>query len=132
MMVACMERCAASGEDARRSATAEMIAAGDEALKDIGELQPGMSVMLTDDCMDHDSDALNGCLQPGQVGTLLANDGSSKPYQVESENQKWYYKAGALKEVRQETNDLSRANSRAEMNKIVREASNLSITQTIG
>jgi hypothetical protein len=46
---------------------------------------------------EHYSDASEGPLQPGVVGTLVEEDGSGKPYLVEAPNgKKWWYEKGAL------------------------------------
>ena len=46
---------------------------------------------------EHYSDASEGPLQPGVVGTLVEEDGSGKPYRVEAPNGKeWWYEKGAL------------------------------------
>ncbi len=46
---------------------------------------------------EHYSDASEGPLQPGVVGTLVEEDGSGKPYRVEAPNgKKWWYEKGAL------------------------------------
>jgi len=43
------------------------------------------------------SDAKDGPLQPGDVGTVVEDDCSSKPYQVKADNGKtWWYRADAL------------------------------------
>ena len=55
-----------------------------------------MQVTLSDDFAQHD-DAAEGPLKPGEFGTLLENDKSSKPYHVQSASGKsWWYKKQAI------------------------------------
>jgi hypothetical protein len=43
------------------------------------------------------SDAKDGPLKPGEVGTVRTDDGSSKPFHVEAaDGRKWWYDVGAL------------------------------------
>lgn len=43
------------------------------------------------------SDAAGGPLQPGDVGTVVQDDGSSKPYRVKTEDGRaWWYTPPAL------------------------------------
>jgi ankyrin repeat protein len=53
-------------------------------------------VQLTKDYKDH-GDASGGPLKPGEVGVVIENDGSSKPFHVMAANgKKWWYKAAAI------------------------------------
>ena len=43
------------------------------------------------------SDAKDGPLKQGDIGTVRTDDGSSKPFHVEaSDGRKWWYEAGAV------------------------------------
>ncbi len=60
------------------------------------EIRPGAQVELADDYADY-GDASSGPLEPGKVGILLEDDGSSKPYKVQAPNgKKWWYRKEAL------------------------------------
>ena len=59
----------------------------------------GRQVMLSHDYAQYD-DADEGPLKPGDIGTLLENDGSSKPYHVQAGSGKtWWYKKEAIVKV---------------------------------
>jgi hypothetical protein len=52
--------------------------------------------MLSDDYGQYD-DADEGPLKPGEIGTLMEDDGSSKPYNVQSSSGKsWWYRKLAI------------------------------------
>ncbi len=74
----------------------------DEVLANDGkraELPVGAEVQLSEDHADFD-DASSGPLKPGDVGTLLVDDGSSKPYKVLAPSgKKWWYHKNAIVSV---------------------------------
>jgi hypothetical protein len=52
--------------------------------------------MLSDDYAQYD-DADEGPLKPGDIGTLLEDDGSSTPYHVQAASgETWWYKKAAI------------------------------------
>ena len=55
----------------------------------------GCKVKLSPDFESH-SDAAHGPLKPGDIGTLIEDDGSSTPYRVEFNGQTWWYMSSAL------------------------------------
>ena len=55
----------------------------------------GCSVVLSHDYRDH-GDASDGPLKPGDVGTLIQDDGSFKPFLVEYNGRKHWYVEDAL------------------------------------
>ncbi len=55
----------------------------------------GSSVKLSPDYEDY-SDAEDGPLKPGDVGEVLIDDRSEKPYKVRANGNDWWYKAAAL------------------------------------
>ena len=55
----------------------------------------GCKVKLAQDYASR-SDASGGPLKPGDIGTLIEDDKSSKPFQVEFNGKKWWYDRLAL------------------------------------
>eukprot|EP00002_Diphylleia_rotans_P026181 TRINITY_DN5209_c0_g1_i1.p1 TRINITY_DN5209_c0_g1~~TRINITY_DN5209_c0_g1_i1.p1 ORF type:complete len:1235 (-),score=181.18 TRINITY_DN5209_c0_g1_i1:275-3979(-) len=61
------------------------------------EITEGSKVILVTNYHDFD-DASGGPLRPGDVGVVIQNDGSSKPFQVKAPNgSTWWYVAAALR-----------------------------------
>ena len=61
-----------------------------------GVITVGAKVVLTSDYARHD-DATGGPLCPGDVGTVIKDDSSSKPFQVEYNGRTWWYQRGAIR-----------------------------------
>jgi hypothetical protein len=56
----------------------------------------GCGVQLAPDFEEH-SDAKDGPLKPGDIGVLIEDDGSSKPFRVEFDGRTWWYDRSALR-----------------------------------
>ena len=66
-----------------------------------GTICKGSKVKLSPSYKDH-SDAAGGPLKPGDIGTVVEDDSSSKPYKVKADNgDTWWYRAEALSPVSQ-------------------------------
>ena len=61
-------------------------------------LSEGDKVTVTADYQNID-DSIKGPLTPGLVGLIIQDDESSKPFQVQYGDQKWWYVAEALRRV---------------------------------
>ncbi len=60
------------------------------------DLEHYLQVMLSDDYAQY-GDADEGPLKPGDIGTLLEDDGSSTPYNVQTASgDTWWYKKKAI------------------------------------
>ena len=60
------------------------------------KIEVGSKVVLTPGYKDCD-DAAGGPLKPGEQGTVVQDDGSSKPYRVKSADERmWWYTPAAL------------------------------------
>lgn len=68
---------------------------GGAAAPSAGPVINGSKVILAPDYARY-ADAEGGPLRPGNVGTVVADDGSSKPFKVEFEGKTWWYERGAL------------------------------------
>jgi hypothetical protein len=62
---------------------------------DIQSFDVGCKVQLSSDYHLH-GDAAGGPLKPGDVGILVKDDGSSKPFCVEFHGKRWWYERSAL------------------------------------
>ena len=60
-----------------------------------GTVVNGSKVVLTADYAAY-ADATDGPLHPGDVGTVIKDDSSSKPFKVEFNGKTWWYERGAL------------------------------------
>jgi hypothetical protein len=56
----------------------------------------GCGVQLAPDFEEY-SDAKEGPLKPGDIGVLIEDDGSSKPFRVEFDGKRWWYDRSALR-----------------------------------
>ena len=65
------------------------------------EFTVGCSVKLADDYESY-SDAGKGPLKPGDIGRLLEDDGTSRPFNVEFHGKRWWYDRPALVAVEDE------------------------------
>ena len=68
----------------------------------------GDAVTLAVDFAVHD-DAAEGPLQPGEIGVIVTDDGSEKPFQVDFGDRTWWYVAGALVHAAQAKVDAQEA-----------------------
>jgi hypothetical protein len=59
-------------------------------------LAVGCGVQLAPDFEEY-SDAKEGPLKPGDIGVLIEDDGSSKPFRVEFDGKRWWYDRSALR-----------------------------------
>ena len=67
----------------------------------------GCDVRLTENFHDF-GDAGGGPLRPGEVGKVIADDGSDEPYLVQtSQGRMWWYRAGALRLLRGMTRTMA-------------------------
>jgi len=86
------ERCGFCKDCAKGSSCISIVSPGQS---NEGRLQVGELVILRPDYKDQ-CDAARGPLNAGDIGELVKDDGSGKPYQVRFNGVVWWYKALAL------------------------------------
>ena len=69
--------------------------------------EAGCRVQLAPDFEEY-SDAKEGPLKPGDIGVLIEDDGSSKPFRVEFDGKRWWYDRSALRVAESSKETLSR------------------------